>query len=228
MLQRRFRTAGSRHEGCGPPPYNLHCRPDSFLTSHPCPPRARWCSGDPWRRDCGWICASAPHVSLPKRRMAMRGLGLPPGASATKTPWCGTGIRPLQTMLKDLDLYAGAIDGSAGTGTNNAIVAAQRQFGLPTGQITKAFCGALAAAWEARMAPAPAPAAPGPSNGGEASFNPETGPTTPGEPGGAMVQSNGGIMAKWDALPPAGKVGVVGGGVLLIGGVGYAIYAMTR
>jgi peptidoglycan hydrolase-like protein with peptidoglycan-binding domain len=159
----------------------------------------------------------------------MSGLGLPPNASATKLPWCGTGIRPLQTMLKDLDLYAGAIDGSVGTGTENAIVAAQRQFGLPTGRITKPFCGALTAAWEAKMAPpAPQPGDLAPPNG-EESFNQATGPTTPGDPGVAIVSSNGeGIMAKWDALPTAGKAGVIGGGVLLIGGVGYAIYAMTR
>lgn len=155
------------------------------------------------------------------------GLGLPPGVNPSSLPWCG-GIKPLQTMLQDLGLYAGRIDGSVGTGTTNAIVAAQRQFGVPTGAITKGFCGALADAWNAKMAPpAPAPGSPVPGPGGAA-----VPPGAPDEmfPGGQVVlaEEGGGIMDKWDALPTAGKAGVIGGGVLLLGIAGYAVYSMTR
>lgn len=161
---------------------------------------------------------------------AVRGFGQPPGGSATKLPWCGTGIKPLQTMLKDLGYYSGRIDGDAGPGTTNAIVAAQRQFGLPTGAITKAFCGKLVSAWNAKMeAPATAPPAPGAPSNGEGGFAKTGGDVVPGEPGvPAVIGEDEGLMAKWQAMPTAYKAGIIGGGVLLLAGGGYAVYRMTR
>jgi hypothetical protein len=153
-------------------------------------------------------------------RFAMRGLGLPPGANPSSLPWCG-GIKPLQQMLSDLGYYAGRIDGSVGTGTTSAIVAAQKAFGVPTGAISKNFCEALADAWNAKMA-APAPAAPAPG----APAAPQPGVPTETPPNGAMVTAEPqGVMDKWTALPMAAKAGIVGGALLLVGG---GIYLAVR
>ncbi len=164
----------------------------------------------------------------PFSRRAFRGLGLPPGANPSSLPWCG-GIKPLQTMLKDLGYYAGSIDGSVGTGTTNAIVAAQRALGSPTGAITKNFCSSLANAWTQKMVAPAAPAPGAPTTSDEGGFAKTGGDIVPGDPGTpAMVGEDEGVMAKWQAMPTAYKAGIIGGGVLLLAGGGYAAYRMTR
>jgi hypothetical protein len=149
---------------------------------------------------------------------SFQGLGQPPGATSVP-PWCG-GIKPLQQMLQDLGLYTGKIDGDAGTGTLNAVVAFAKQHGLPTTGITKSYCNALIDAWNAKMAtpPAPEPGAP-PVPGAPAAPAPDA-----GAPNGPMVLAEQqGVMAKWQALPTAAKVGIVGGAVLVLGGTIYLI-----
>jgi peptidoglycan hydrolase-like protein with peptidoglycan-binding domain len=155
-------------------------------------------------------------------RYPVYGVGLPPGANQNSLPWCG-GIKPLQQMLSDLGFYAGRIDGSVGTGTTNAIVAAQRQYGVPTGAISKGFCAALADAWNAKMAaPSPTPGAPAPG----APAAPSPGVPTEAPPNGAMVMAEPqGVMDKWAALPMAAKAGILGGTLLLVGG---GIYLVVR